>query len=570
MSGVIRSQLRDCVIGLHHWAGSGKLVRLALLMLTSAATEGLGFMLLPALLGSLEKGAMPGTGRLGAMIDQIGSWADLSTLLVLFVTVVSLRSVLAWRREAAMAAIRLGFVENLRVRLFRAIAGAEWRFVARQPRAEWSNLLAGDVARLGLGCFHLLKLPTVLVMLAAQSVAAVSVAAEVGLIAVGCALGLGIVIRMRAATVHGMGDDLTNKQGRLFSEISGFLEGLKPAKSHAGERMHVSAFVAVTASMRERSYAYLEGGARMRMVVQVVAAIGLAILVWLAVELGHLATATLMVLAVILARMMPLLQEAQQSWEGIIHMLPTYDAIVSAERRCLAAAEATDEVTPPILAHDITLRNVGFRHNEEGAFLIRGVNATIAAGRITALVGPSGVGKTTTADLLLGLLIPEEGEITVDDLPLTGARRRAWRRNVAYVPQDPFLLHASLRDNMLWAAPEASPEDIARALAMAAVDHVVAAMPQGLDTVVGDRGSRLSGGERQRFVLAQALLRRPSFLVLDEVTSGLDMEAEKAVSEALAALRGEMTILLIAHRPAMIAIADRIIEVSDGKLSERN
>ena len=568
MTSSVYSQLRDCGAALYRWAGGAKLGGLAILMLTSAGTEGIGFALLAPLLAVIDGGVVQ-KGALGEMLTLIGPGADLSSLLALFVAVVSLRSVLAWRRESAMAAIRLGFVDNLRVRLFQAVADAEWRHVARQPRSELSSLLGGDLARLGLGCFHLLKLPTVLVMLVAQAITAVYIAPDVGLVAVGCAVAIGVLIRMKAATVQRLGGDLSDKQGRLFSEISGFLEGLKPAKSHACEQAHVSAFAAVTAAMCERTYAFLEGGARMRMVAQVVAALGLAILVWLAVGLGHLATATLMVLAVILARMMPLLQEAQQSWDGIVHMLPAYSAIKTAELRCLAASESMVDTPSPPFLREIRMRNVGFRHEECGPFLFEGVDAVVPAGRVTALIGLSGAGKTTIADLMLGLLSPETGEITVDGTPLTGALRRAWRRTAAYVPQDPFLLNASVRDNMLWAEPSATLAAIERALAMASIDRVVAALPQGLDTIVGDRGSRLSGGERQRLVLAQALLRQPKFLVLDEATSGLDIEAEQAVTAALSALRCTTTVLVIAHRPAMIAAADRIIEIVDGKLIER-
>ncbi len=569
MTPSVHAQLRDCVTALYRWAGAAALGRLALLMLASAATEGLGFTLLPVLLASLDGGMASAKGGMGDLIGWLGPWGGLPALLALFVTVVVVRSALAWRRETAMAAIRLGFVEVLRVRLFRAVAGAEWRFVAGQARAELSNLLGGDVARLGLGCFHLLKLPTVLAMLVAQALAAVYIASAIGLIAVGCAFGIGVLIRMKATTVQRLGGDLTYKQGRLFSEILGFLEGLKPAKSHACEHEHVNAFATVAASMCERTCTFVEGGARMRMVAQVAAAVALAVLVWLAVTFGHLATATLMVLAVILARMMPLLQEAQESWDGIVHMLPTYDAITSAERRFLAAAENMDEASPPGLAHGIRMHDVGFRHDGDGPFLLRGVDAVVPAGLITALVGSSGAGKTTVADMLLGLLVPEEGTITVDGVPLSGGLRRAWRRTVAYVPQDPFLLNASVRDNLRWAAPGASMPAMERALSLASADQIVAALPNGLDTIVGDRGSRLSGGERQRIVLAQALLRQPSFLVLDEATSGLDMDTERVVLEALSALRGRMTVLVIAHRPAMIAIADRVLEVADGRVTEQ-
>jgi ATP-binding cassette subfamily C protein len=186
----------------------------------------------------------------------------------------------------------------------------------------------------------------------------------------------------------------------------------------------------------------------------------------------------------------------------------------------------------------------------------------------TALVGPSGAGKTTLADLVMGLIAPASGTITIDGRPLVGEDRTRWRESVAIAPQDPFLFHDTIRANLLWARPEATERDLWSALGLAAAAAFVEALPAGLDTIVGDRGARVSGGERQRIALARALLREPELLVLDEATSSLDTEHELAIRQALHSLHGNVTVLVIAHRLSTVSHADTIVVLDRGQVVE--
>jgi ATP-binding cassette subfamily C protein len=168
----------------------------------------------------------------------------------------------------------------------------------------------------------------------------------------------------------------------------------------------------------------------------------------------------------------------------------------------------------------------------------------------------------------MGLLRPEQGTILVDGVPVYPYGNHTWRQAIGYVPQEAFLFHATVRANLLWARPEASAADLQQALRLAAAEEFVASLPQGLDTVLGDRGVRLSGGERQRLALARALLRQPVLLILDEATSALDPFNEQRIHRALAALHGQFTIVLIAHRLSTVRMADRIMVLDAGQVVE--
>jgi ATP-binding cassette subfamily C protein len=250
-------------------------------------------------------------------------------------------------------------------------------------------------------------------------------------------------------------------------------------------------------------------------------------------------------------------------------MLPSFATFDSLESRCLAAAEPVAAVPAPMtLERTIAFDRVSFRYEGSREAAVSNVSLTIAAGATTALVGPSGAGKSTLADLLLGLIEPTEGEIAIDGQRLDASRLASWRSQIGYVHQDSFLFHDTVRANLLWAQPDATPDDLRRVLGLAAADDFVSRLPAGVDTVIGDRGVLLSGGERQRIALARALLRRPRLLILDEATNALDSENEGRIQQAIERLQHHTTIVLITHRLATVRLADAIHVIERGQIVE--
>ena len=256
--------------------------------------------------------------------------------------------------------------------------------------------------------------------------------------------------------------------------------------------------------------------------------------------------------------------------QNIMLDLGVFDVMQRLQTECENERETqpVDAKTLKPLNGEIEYDNVSFSYPLAVSPVLTGVDLKIAANHVTALIGSSGAGKSTLADLLMGLLEPSSGDIRVDGVELARDNRRGWRDQIAYVPQDVFLLHESIADNLLVAAPSSSEAEIWAALAAAKADAFVLALPEKLSTIVGDRGVRLSGGERQRIALARALLRKPRLLILDEATSALDWENQLLVAETIRALKGSMTIVTIAHRPSMIAFADAVVVIEAGRVVE--
>ena len=302
---------------------------------------------------------------------------------------------------------------------------------------------------------------------------------------------------------------------------------------------------------------------------QTVTALAVGAFVAFAFFSAHLSRGSIIILLLLFLRLGPRIMELQQEVQTLLMNLSSFDAMRKLEAACAAEAEVEQDRAPPLLlAEALRIEGVGFRHQHAERPALKDVTVEIPAGVTTAIVGASGGGKSTLADLILGLEGPSSGRIWVDGAPLDATSRRAWRDQVAYVPQEVFLLNDTLAANLRLTAPNATEEELWAALAAAQLDGVVRRSARKLDTVIGDRGLRLSGGERQRLALARALVRRPQLLILDEATSALDWENQAAIARVIAGLKGWCTVVTIAHRPSMIAFADWVIALEDGRLVE--
>lgn len=235
-------------------------------------------------------------------------------------------------------------------------------------------------------------------------------------------------------------------------------------------------------------------------------------------------------------------------------------------------AEQTPQVSGQIpfnrLDQQVEFSRVSFSYPGQNAEVLNAVSLVIPRGKMVALVGRSGAGKTTLVDILMGFYEPSEGVVLVDGVPMQHLAINSWRHHIGFVPQDAFLFNMSLRDNLLWSRDNASRAELHEACRQANAMEFIENLPEGFDTLVGERGIRLSGGQRQRIALARALLRRPELLILDEATSALDSHSERMIQESIDRISRHTTIVVIAHRLSTIQKADRIYVLNEGKVAQ--
>ena len=283
---------------------------------------------------------------------------------------------------------------------------------------------------------------------------------------------------------------------------------------------------------------------------------------------------TLSVFAVAAFRMLPSFNKITGYISGMMFNKPSIDAVYNDLReieQLMARRTADHEDTVKVkLGTAIRLDRVSFRYPKAEKWILKNASLEISKNTSVALIGASGAGKTTAADLILGILEPQEGAVMIDG---TDIRRcmTSWHEDVGYIPQTIYLMDDSIRANIAFGISEAEIDDdaVGKALQEAQLDRFVHTLPEGAGTVIGDRGVKLSGGQRQRIGIARALYRNPSVLILDEATSALDNETEKEVMEAIDGLHGTRTLIVIAHRLSTIKKCDRIYEVENGVFVEK-
>lgn len=559
---------------------SGTLGRRTLVLtLFGALLEGIGLILLLPLVNVIS-GAGTGSGIIDRAAQSVitllpaqSAAARLALLLAGFALLMVVRAAVIVGRDVSIARLQTGFVEELRLRVVHALADADWAVLTRLRHGRISHVLSNDIRSCGLAAQLSLQATVAAVLFAVQMVIALFLSAPIALF-VFLLLGFGaLLLRPALRRSRNLGVELTDASFRLTDDTNQFLGGLKLAFSQNLQGHFVAEFRRMLAFGASREVAF----ARQRTMGQVALTSLAAAVAGAALLLGFTVFRTsptsLIALLVVLARMSGPAAQLQQNLQYIAHSLPAYEKILVLETELAAAGGGPRPelaATPAAIGGDLALTAASYLHgggagdSEEAG--VRTVDLIVRPGEFVGIAGPSGAGKTTLVDLIVGLLPPQSGTVTVGGVRLEGATLRAWRDRISYVSQDAFLFHESISDNLLWARSGASEDDLRHVLGLAGASELIGKLPRGLGTVVGERGSLLSGGERQRIALARALIREPVLLVLDEATNAIDIAGERAILERLARLNPRPTIVMVAHREQSLALCERIVTLDHGRI----
>lgn len=545
------------------------------LMVCLGFTEGIGLLLLVPLMQLVGLDTQQGgVGRLMEFVSSIfvamGVRPTLIAVLGLYVFIIGTHALLYRWQIILNFTLQHEFVACLRQRLYGAITKANWMFFSRSRSSDFTHILTAEVDRVGEATDHLLHLLVTAMVAIAYMVFVLRLSPVMTGLVCACGGGLMLLLRGKTRVAHVAGEGLSNAMSGLYAAIAEHLNGMKTTKSYGAEDRHAEIFVKVNEQVRHTYIRTVRNHAEVNFWFEMGSVLVLSFILYVSFEVLAVPTAGVLLLLFLFARIMPRLSTILQSYQSFVNLLPAFTTVMEMQARCEAAAEPKvkwrGEIT---LRHGIQFEQVSFDYRGDGkAPVMWNLNLTMKAGQTTAIIGPSGAGKSTIADLIIGLLVPDQGRVLVDGMPLSSERMRAWRDQIGYVSQETFLFHDSVRANLLWAQPNASDEEINHALKLAAAETFVSGLHKGLDTVLGDRGVLVSGGERQRLALARALLRRPSLLILDEAMSNVDSENERFIQRALEELHGKMTILVITHRLSTIRNADVIHVIERGRVVE--
>lgn len=566
-----RSRLAHAIAAFYRFS-PGRLTGVFALMLVQGATAGIGLLfILPLLhLAGFPIGAGSDAGLAGSalkLFSRLGLPLRLETMLVLYVAMVAGIATLNYRLAIITTEVQQAYVCHLRSTLYRKLLRSRWQFIMRHKMSDFVHSLGNQVQTMGMAVQFMLSLASRSVVLGVMVLLAFLLSWKMSLMAVGFAGLLMAALLPLNRRIYGSGKSQLLNFKSIFQMLTEQLASLKMIKSYGSEKHYANQLDRAGEAMETQNVRFARMNALTQWVYMVAAVSAFALFTYAALTWFALPLPTLLLLLLIFSRLLPQVSGLQKTYQQLLHQLPAFQDVERMSKDCESARETAGEsgfettVPAPVLSDRIALRDVTYRYPGGGRDILRGFSATIRRNQTVSLVGPSGVGKSTLADLIAGLLEPGSGKIFCDDVELEGDRRIAWRQSLAYVTQEVFLFHDTVRANLTWVAESLTEGDLWEALKAAAADDFVARLPQGLDTVIGDRGVRLSGGERQRLALARALLSKPQLLILDEATSALDHGNEEKIREALERLKGKLTIVIIAHRETTIEHADERIQL---------
>ena len=469
---------------------------------------------------------------------------------------------------------------NLATRLLTTYMNEPYTFHLSKNIAEMQRCLQSDTSQfmsLINSCLQLtVEMVTCLALAAYLFHTSHSITVVIGVLLLLC-IGLFFMISKKVSSRLGRQNE--NYNAKLFQWINQSLGGIKELKILQREEYFIDSY--------KTNYKKLIWGARVneliaalpKYIVETVAMVGLVFAIIIKLLFGHGALETFIpqiaVFAVAAFRLLPSVGRVNAYINSIMYNKASldmiYDDLKEIDSEPVQEIEWQEKKEKWIFTKGVTVEHVSYHYPDSDVEVLHDISLEIPKGKTVALIGPSGAGKTTLADIILGLLPPVSGVVRMDQHNVY-ENLRSWREKLGYIPQSIYLSDDTIRNNVAFGIYEAQIDDNAiwKALEKAQLKEFVQGLENGLDTYVGDRGVRLSGGQRQRIGIARALYHDPEILVLDEATSALDSSTEQAVMESIESLQGLKTMIIIAHRLTTIKNADLVYEVSGGNVTLRD
>ena len=488
------------------------------------------------------------------------------------------KNVYLWVEQNLIMKFTYGMQQKLSTRLLTTYLSEPYTFHLNKNIAELQRSMQEDTGLFTQVLMHTLQLVAEVVVCIVLGVYLFTVSNSITVVIVGLLI-LCVVLftKITKRFTEQLGKEAQVYKGKLYQWVNQSLGGVKEVKVLNREEFFVSSY--------KKYYGLYIKGVRInrllsitpKYMVEAVCMTGLLIAIIIKLNFGHgelenfipqLAT-----FAVAAFRLLPSVGRINEHVNNILYAVPSVDLIYGDLKGIedYQESKGEEEGKEWSFEHGITAKHITYAYPNTDTNVLEDANCVIPKGKTVAFIGSSGAGKTTMADIILGLLAPQRGKILVDDIDVF-KNLTMWHHQIGYIPQVIYLSDDTIRNNIAFGIHEdqIDEEAVRTALKKAQLAEFVDTLPDGLDTIVGDRGVRLSGGQRQRIGIARALYHDPEILVLDEATSALDNETETAVMEAIESLQGSKTMIIIAHRLTTIQNADIIYEVGDGKVTERS
>lgn len=562
---------------IHIYAGKKLYVNMIAVILIGLL-ESVGILLLIPMISmsgivDMETGEIPFLS-IFSFFESIPTAVGLPLILGIYVIIAIGQNLLHRYISIQNTTIQHSFFRHMRVTTYDGLLHANWDFFIKRRKSDLINIMTGEIARAGVGAYSFLEFISSLIFTCIQIGLAFWLSPNITVFVL--LFGLVLIYFNRKFLKKSLAlGNINYELGKDYlAGLTEQINGIKDIKSNTLEESRMNWYRSITKKMKNQQIDYTKLKTKSQMYYKIASTCLIAIFILIAISMFNAQGGQLMLIILIFARLWPSVAGIQGSLEQMAMILPSFKAVKEMQNESREAIEFEKKEGQPFvrmkIEQGIECRDISFRYNKnEPVYALENININISSNQMTAIVGKSGAGKSTLIDLLMGLNQPEKGAVLIDGHKLTSDKLQSFRSSISYVAQDPFLFNTSVRENLALVEENATEDHIWEALEFSSAAEFVRKLPNGLDTVIGDRGIKLSGGERQRLVLARAILRKPSILVLDEATSSLDTENERKIQEALERLKGKMTLIVIAHRLSTIRHADQVIVLDKGEVVQK-
>jgi ATP-binding cassette subfamily C protein len=545
----------------------------------AGVSEGFGISALLPLLNTVFNQKMQAGGATGApselssFLDQavqsalaiIGLSPTVTALLSLFVGCIILKCIVIYLANKQIGYTVALIATEMRLNLLKSLFATRWEYFIRQPIGQLTNGIAFEAHRASTAFHFGAKLAAMVIEAIIYMVLAFLVSWQATLLALGGGVFILVVLRRLIRKTRRAGQRQTTHMQDLVAQMTDILISIKPLKAMAREDSAGAVLTDRTRRLNRALQKQVLSKAALGSFQEPLITVFLVLCLYAALSYWNLSLTSILAMVLFVGKILKQVQKIQNEYANLAEYDSAYWSLLDKITNASQAREVLTGNLKPELKAAIRLDSVSFSYDER--VVLNDVSLAVPAGTFVVLCGPSGSGKTTIADLLIGLLRPQQGDVRIDDLSISQVDIRSWRQMIGYVPQENLLLHDTVFQNVSLGQATVSEQDAEMSLRAAGAWDFVQQMPKGMFSVVGERGSMLSGGQRQRIAIARALVKRPKLLILDEATTALDPKTEKEICATLQQLRGDITILAISHQPTLLDCADWAYQVKEGAVS---
>ncbi len=452
---------------------------------------------------------------------------------------------------------------KLRLELIEALFASRWQYYLRQPVGSLTNSIATEASRAAIGFSHAAAVLSLSIQVFVYILIALLVSWQAAL----TSLIIGAIFLLSMSRLVRVARKAGTKQTLLYRELLTYLADVlgsaKPLKAMAREKVSDSILRSQTTQLEKATRREVISREGLKAIQEPILAAFTTGGLYAVLVIWELPLSAVTAMVILFVRILTLSSKMQRRYQHLLVFESAYWSIRRASEAARSSAEMKTGRLHPTLKQGISLQHVDFNYDNKVIF--RNLNMEIQVKSFTTITGNSGAGKSTLIDLLCGLVEPKFGDIFVDGISIHEINIREWRRLIGYVSQETILLHDTILSNILVGAPDLTQADAEKALHQAGAWEFVSALPEGLHTIVGERGGLISGGQRQCIAIARALAHQPQLLLLDEPTSALDPKSEQNICKTLRNLSRSLTIIAVSHQPAVANAADYVIGLSNGE-----